>query len=178
MFSYLLKTLTSVTYKVLSHKHCRSTLWEGVSSACELLHPVTPSTRWWEPGDLAPALACCQTVVCRGHTSGWLTNCHSHPLSTCPHYPLPPPGTGTSGWPPCLQAATRRLFSIFFVLRGIPMLAGPYWQMLPPQSPLCSKVPLPMAGWGDGKACACGHSGTSGSCSPGHTMLVCESHSK
>lgn len=45
-------------FKVLSHEHCSSTLREGISSACEPSCPVTLSTSWWEPGDLAPALAC------------------------------------------------------------------------------------------------------------------------
>lgn len=127
---------------MLSHKHCSS--WEGVSSACELSHPATPSTSWSELGDLAPGWFA--DSLLQRTTSGLQRGCHSYPFSMCPHYPLP---LFTKYWAHHLQAAMRGLCYIFVIFRGTPMLAGPYQQMLPPHSlhgAPCSSLPITGSG--------------------------------
>lgn len=132
---------------MIPHEHSSSTLQEGTSSACVLLHSPTLSTSWWEAEDSPP---------CPGLLTGsplQRTMEHLRPedrLSSPPFLHMPSlHSSSTRYWHFCL--ATSPLGShegvVFFILvsRGTLMLAGLYWQMLPPQPPQCSVLPLPIA---------------------------------
>lgn len=106
---------------------------------CEPSHPAAPRTRWWEPRALPLALAA------EGQAPAEARGCSSSVAHLRPADRLPL--TAFHHMPSLLPSSTRYLhfglvtsppgspkgsFSTFWVLSGTPMLARPYWWMLPP----------------------------------------------
>lgn len=158
---------------MLSHEHRSSTLWEGVSSACELLHPAIPSTSWWEPGNLAPALALTDSPLQK-------TTAHLKPADRLlfppfQHMPSLPPSS-TRYWHFCLATSPPGSYE------GVVLhLCGPQrdpharWTLLADATtPASVLLHAPPAHRRVGEMAQLG---SSSSCPPGHTVLVCESYS-